>query len=203
MINWAIFASGNGTNAEAIIKHFEGRYSGTEIKVILCNKPDAYVLERAKNHNIPTEIFSKADLYENGNVLQTLKKYEIHAIALAGFNWLMPIEIVKALPEHRILNLHPSLLPKYGGKGMYGNKVHEAVLANKEKESGITIHFVNEKYDEGTIIEQIKCEVKENDTTETLAQRIHELEHQNYPRIIEKESYQLSITSVFSGIDPI
>lgn len=203
MIHWAIFASGNGTNAEAIIKYFETNLGSTQIKVVLCNKPDAYVLERAKKYDIPTEVFSKDDLYNTKNVYNILKKYEIHAIALAGFNLLLPENIVKALPDYRILNLHPALLPKYGGKGMYGINVHEAVLANKEEESGITVHYVNEKYDEGLIIEQVKCEVKKDDTPQTLAQRIHELEHLNYPRIIHKESKQMALSSVFSGIDPV
>ncbi len=203
MISWAIFASGNGSNAEAIIQKFEGKErDGTNIKLVLCNKKDAYVLERMKKYpHIPTFVFDKKDLYETDRVWVLLREHKIYSIALAGFNWLLPANIINALPSRRILNLHPSLLPKYGGKGMYGSHVHEAVLANKEKESGITIHSVDEKYDEGMIIEQIKCEVLEDDTVETLAARIHALEHIHYPRVIDDVSRQLGISSIFTNID--
>ncbi|TAE68447.1 MAG: phosphoribosylglycinamide formyltransferase [Bacteroidetes bacterium] len=202
MINWAIFASGNGSNAEAIIQKFEKRVCSTEIKLVLCNKADAYILERVKKYpEIKAVVFDKKDLYERETIRDLLRDNDIYCIALAGFNWILPENIVNVMPKKRILNLHPSLLPKYGGKGMYGNKVHEAVLLNKEKQSGITIHYVNEKYDEGEIIEQIKCEVLENDTVETLSTRIHALEHEHYPRIIDERSETLAMNSIFSNVD--
>jgi phosphoribosylglycinamide formyltransferase 1 len=179
-----ILASGSGTNAGAIARYFENR-SDVQVALILSNRKDAYVLERARNLNIPSLCFSRADFYETGLVLNRLKSEEPALIILAGFLWLLPGNIIQNFPN-RIINIHPALLPKYGGKGMYGAKVHEAVLAAGEKESGISIHYVNEQYDEGDIIFQARCPVLPDDTPETLALRIHALEHRHYPEVIEK-----------------
>lgn len=181
-INIAIFASGSGTNAENIANYFKN-HNSINVSLILTNNPKAYVIERAKKLHIPYVIFRKSDLY-NGKVLRILKENNIHFIVLAGFLLLIPKEIIKEYPN-KIVNIHPALLPKYGGKGMYGDNVHKAVLENKEKVSGITIHYVNEKYDEGQIIFQAECQVSDNDTVETLAQKIHQLEYKFYPQIIE------------------
>jgi phosphoribosylglycinamide formyltransferase 1 len=179
-----ILASGSGTNAEAIARYFEPG-ANAKVTLIMSNRCDAYVLERAKKLNIATFCFSRTDLYETDLVLNRLKAENPSLIVLAGFLWLLPGNIIQSFPN-RIINIHPALLPKYGGKGMYGSKVHEAVIAAAEKESGISIHYVNEKYDEGDIIFQAHCPVLPNDTPETLAQRIHELEHRHFPQVIEK-----------------
>ena len=156
MSNLAIFASGSGSNAENIVKFFKND-PNIHIRLILCNKPNAYVIERAKGLRIPSIVFNRSDLYENGQVLEILKKNRIDFIILSGFLWLIPSQIISEYPN-RILNIHPALLPKFGGKGMYGNRVHEAVIKNHEIESGITIHYVNENYDEGNIVFQAKLE---------------------------------------------
>ena len=179
----AILASGGGTNAEAIINYFKGRHD-VSIDQIMSNKSDAYVLERAKNHGIEHSIFSKGDLV-SGKVLSLLKEQNIDLIILAGFLLLVPKEIVDSYPN-RILNIHPALLPKYGGKGMYGDRVHKAVIQNGEKESGITIHYVNQNYDEGDVIVQAKCPVQKDDSPESLASKIHALEYAHYPVTIDK-----------------
>jgi phosphoribosylglycinamide formyltransferase-1 len=180
----AIFASGSGSNAQAIAEYFK---NSAQIKVacILTNRPDAYVLERAKMLKIPSFIFDREEYYHSTKLLAILQDYNIDFIVLAGFLWLVPEYLIKAFPK-RIINIHPALLPKYGGKGMYGMRVHEAVIDNGEKDSGITIHFVNEKYDEGNIIFQAHCPVNRNDTPELLAERVHLLEHEHYPKVIEK-----------------
>ena len=180
----AIFASGSGTNAEKIMSHFRQNEWG-EVALVLSNKPDAYVLERAGKFNVPTHVFNRESFYKSTEVLDLLIDKEISLVVLAGFLWLVPPELIRAFPE-RMINIHPALLPKYGGKGMYGRYVHEAVIGNKEKESGISIHMVNEIYDDGRIIRQEKCEVKPDDTPESLAQRIHVLEHRYYPLVIEE-----------------
>ena len=180
----AIFASGSGTNAENLIAYFRNRPSAM-VGMILSNKPDAYVLERAQNHHISSFVFNRTQLAETGEVLSLLKDNGLTFIVLAGFLWLVPKNILEAFPG-RIVNIHPALLPKYGGKGMYGLRVHEAVIRSGDKESGITIHYVNEKYDAGDIIFQARCPVLPGDTPETLASRIHELEYRYYPGIIEK-----------------
>lgn len=184
MKNVAIFASGSGTNAQAIIEHLNkskvGRVSG-----IFSNNKDAFVLQRAQKYNIPDYVFSKNEFYNTTNIRDILNEKKIDFIVLAGFLWLIPEYLLIAFPD-RIINIHPALLPKYGGKGMYGMRVHEAVINNKEKESGITIHYVNENYDEGNIIFQAKCKITQNDSPETLAKKIHELEHKHYPRIVEE-----------------
>ncbi len=184
MRNIAIFASGSGTNAQKLMEYFSTNKTA-KVKIIMSNKSDAYVLERAKKFSVPTFVFDRDDLYHNRKVLKILLENDIHFVVLAGFLWLIPGDILSHYPG-RIVNIHPALLPDYGGKGMYGDRVHKAVLENKEKESGISIHFVNERYDEGDIIFQAKCEVKPDDTPEVLAARIHKLEHKYYPRVVEK-----------------
>lgn len=184
MNNIAIFASGSGTNAENIIRFFRTS-SSVSVKLVFCNNPDAKVIVRARNLETDTLVFSREELYKSDKILKKLEEYDIRYIVLAGFLWLIPPEIVKAFPN-AILNIHPALLPKYGGKGMFGSKVHEAVIANREKESGITIHYVNENYDEGDILFQAKCTVDESDTPETLAAKIHELEYTHFPRVIDE-----------------
>lgn len=179
----AIFASGAGSNAQKIIDHFRD-FEQIEVSLILYNKHSAGVKQIALNENIPAVLIEK-DLFFNSNYYpDLLKKENINLLVLAGFLWKVPANLIDAFPR-AIINIHPALLPAYGGKGMYGNKVHEAVLNNQEAFSGITIHYVNEHYDEGTIIFQAKCPVLPGDTPETLATRIHQLEHANYPVIIE------------------
>ncbi len=180
----AIFASGSGTNAENIAKFFQNN-KDIEIKLILTNNKCAKVIDRAKKLNIKSEIFTKNDFYKSTKVLEILTSNEIDFIVLAGFLWLVPENLIKIF-DKKILNIHPALLPKYGGKGMYGDKVHEAVVANGETESGITIHYVNEKYDDGAIIFQAKCEITQNDTPQEVAQKIHQLEYKHFPAVIEQ-----------------
>lgn len=182
--NIAIFASGSGTNAEQIIKHFSGS-SKARVKIILSNKPDAYVLERARKHAIPSYVFSRDEFYHSRSVIERLEQEEIDLIVLAGFLWLVPTDLIRAFPD-RIINIHPALLPKYGGKGMYGMRVHEAVIEAGDAESGISIHYVNERYDEGKIIHQARCKVRADDTPETLAEKVHQLEYEYFPKVIEE-----------------
>ena len=184
MTNLAIFASGSGTNAEKIISHFK-KNSGVCIKLIVCNNPKAFVTQRAKNHGIDCMIISKQELQHDTDISTTFHEHQIHWIVLAGFLLLVPTYLIDLFPN-KIINLHPALLPKYGGKGMYGMHVHNAVIENGESKSGITIHFVNQHYDEGKIIAQFSCDVVSSDTPETLAQKIHQLEHRHYPLAIEK-----------------
>ena len=179
----AIFASGNGTNAERIIKYFKDK-KNINIGLILTNKRDAYVIQRAKRYNIDVKIFNRDEFYNNNNVINLLKERKINNIVLAGFLWLIPNNLIKAF-SNKIINIHPALLPKYGGKGMYGMNVHKAIIENKEKESGITIHLVNEKYDEGKIIFQAKCKIENSDTSAILAEKIHKLEYEYFPKVIE------------------
>ena len=181
-INIAIFASGSGTNAENIIKFFQN-HEAAKVNLVLCNNSNAGVIEKVKKYNVPVYLFNKEYL-KSGEVLKKLKENNTGFIVLAGFLWLMPSEIVTEYPD-KIVNIHPALLPKYGGKGMYGMNVHQAVVENKENESGITIHFVNEAYDQGNIIFQAKCPVYKNDKPEDVASRIHELEYEHFPQIIE------------------
>ena len=178
-----IFASGSGTNAENIIKHFKNNNSGTVVSVFT-NNPKAYVIERAKNLQVPIEIFTKEQLNES-KVLQKLNTIQPDLIVLAGFLLKFPEDIVAQYPD-KIINVHPALLPKYGGKGMYGMKVHQTVVENKEKETGITIHYVNENYDEGNIIFQKKVTLLITDTPEVVAEKIHELEQKYFPTIVEE-----------------
>lgn len=179
----AIFASGNGTNAQRIIEYFYDNVN-INVELILSNKKDAYVLERAKKFNIDSVVFSKEDFYQTSKILNILKEKHIDLIVLAGFLWLVPESLINNF-VNKIINIHPALLPKYGGKGMYGMHVHRAVLDSKDKESGITIHYVNPVYDEGNIIFQAKCDVYPTDTPETLAGRVHELEYKHFGPLIK------------------
>ncbi len=185
----AIFASGSGTNAEQIIRHF--KTNGKAItEVVLANNPNAVVIERAKNLHTPSFIFTKEDFYKSDKIEKLLQRLQIDLIVLAGFLWLVPESLIKKYPG-KIINIHPALLPQHGGKGFYGAKVHEAVIRSGDKKSGITIHYVNEKFDEGKIIFQATCDIDENETAETLAAKIHKLEHEHYPTVIENILDQL------------
>lgn len=178
----AILASGSGTNAENIIKYFQDSPHG-KVTMVLSNNPDAYVLERARKLDVPSRTFTREQL-RNGEVLSWLKKEDTELVVLAGFLWLIPGELVEAF-SGRMVNIHPALLPKYGGKGMYGERVHEAVCASGDTESGITIHLVNEKYDEGDILLQAHCAVEPDDSPAAIAEKVHALEYQYYPKVIE------------------
>lgn len=179
-----IFASGSGTNAENLIKFFHNRDNVSVIHV-LTNNPHAKVLDRCKKLDVSTSVFNKPDFTETPVVLNALKKMSPDLIVLAGFLWKIPENIIKEF-SNKIINIHPSLLPKYGGKGMYGMHVHEAVVANREIETGISIHYVNEHYDEGAIIFQVKCDVLPTDSAEEVAAKIHELEIEHFPKVINK-----------------
>lgn len=180
----AIFASGNGTNAEAIMNYFEQNPSKGTVVAVVSNNQGAYVLERAKKYDVASFVFPKSVFYEQPEVvLELLSSLEVDYIILAGFMLLVNRQIVDRF-NNKIINVHPALLPKYGGKGMYGHFVHEAVVAAGEKETGITIHFVNSKYDEGAIIFQAKTQLGENETADSVAEKVHALEHQFFPKII-------------------
>ena len=209
--NIAIFASGSGSNAENIIRYFQKNDSvqvslvlsnksdtnaeniiryfrekgSARVALVLTNRQNAFVLERAKGLGVPCVWFAKSDWESGELVLSTLREHDIDFVVLAGFLARVPDNILHAYPN-KMINIHPSLLPKFGGKGMYGDRVHEAVIASGEKESGITIHYTNEHYDEGGIICQQKCPVLPGDTPEELAQRIHRLEYEYYPKVIEE-----------------
>jgi len=176
-----LFASGSGSNVENIIRYFQNS-NELEFPFVISNRPDAFVHERAKQLNIPSYVFKKND-FENGEVLNFLMSKNIDLIVLAGFLLKIPENLLKAYPD-RIINIHPALLPKFGGKGMYGSLVHEAVVAAGEKESGITIHYVNENYDEGQIIFQAKCPVSLDDSPDDVAAKVHALEYEHFPRVI-------------------
>ena len=179
----AIFASGEGTNTQHLIDHFEG--SSVKIALLVCNNPKANVLKRAENNRIPALLIDREIFYSEKNVLKRLLNEKTDLIVCAGFLWKIPDNILHAFPD-KIVNVHPALLPKFGGKGMYGLNVHKAVIEAGEKESGITIHYLNEHYDEGKIILQKKCELASNETPESLAQKVHTLEHEWYPKAIEQ-----------------
>ncbi len=181
--NVAILASGNGTNAENIIKYFKDN-ANINIALIITNRKDAKVIKRAENHNKPVKVIETDQWNKPEIVLNVFKKYNIDFIVLAGFMILVPAFLIKEYPG-RIINIHPALLPDFGGKAMYGNKVHKAVINENKKESGITIHYANEKYDDGNIIFQTSCKVPENATPESLAEKIHQLEYEYYPKVIE------------------
>lgn len=189
MIKIAIFASGSGTNAENIVNYFKDSKE-VEITTILCSSPTAYVLTRAKKFNIPTLIFNKEEFMHTDKVLNYLKEQQIDLIVLAGFLWLVPSSLVENY-EGRIVNIHPALMPKHCGKGMYGMKVHQAVVDHHDKESGITIHQVNEKFDDGSIIFQATCPVCPSDTAEEVAQKVHELEYAHFPHVIKEVALSL------------
>jgi phosphoribosylglycinamide formyltransferase 1 len=181
--NIAIFASGSGSNAQKIAEYFASS-SNIHVQMILCNNPEAGVVARAKNLEIPCYVFDR-EAFRNGEVLDILLENDIDIVVLAGFLWLIPQSFIIAYPK-QIVNLHPALLPKYGGKGMYGHHVHEAVIAAGETESGITIHLVNEQYDKGAILFQAKYSIAPNDSAMDIAAKGQLLEHEHFPKIIEK-----------------
>jgi phosphoribosylglycinamide formyltransferase-1 len=184
MRNIAIFASGSGTNEENIIKYFSNKNTA-KVSLVLSNSRQAMVLKRAEAHNIRTVFFERKEFYVTGKVIRYLALYKIDFIVLAGFIWLVPENIIELYPG-RIINIHPALLPGYGGKGMYGEIVHKSVIGNHDEESGITIHSVNKLYDKGDIIFQARCKVEPSDTPDTLAEKVHALEYLHYPRVIEE-----------------
>ena len=184
MKNIAIFASGNGSNAENLIRYF-AHHPTICIKLLLTNKADAYALQRAANWNIPARVFNRYELNESTRVIDMLDEYHIRYIVLAGFLWLIPDTLINRYPR-RIVNIHPALLPAYGGKGMYGMNVHRAVIANGERLSGITIHEVNNEYDRGTILFQASCPILPVDTPETVSEKIHSMEQQYFPSVVEQ-----------------
>jgi formyltetrahydrofolate-dependent phosphoribosylglycinamide formyltransferase len=182
--NIAIFASGAGSNAKKIIEHFKGSNTA-RVALIICNNPKAGVLDIAAENHIPAVMVNKKSFFDDTVCLDELELHRVDLLVLAGFLWMIPGYLVEAYPK-KIINIHPALLPKHGGKGMYGANVHKAVIEAGEKESGITIHYVDEHYDNGDIIFQARCEVFPADTPGLLAQRVHALEHKHYPEVIEK-----------------
>ena len=184
MKNIAIFVSGNGTNCENIIKHFAGS-SEISVALVVANRPDCYALTRAARNNVPTVVIPKSEFNNEATLMDTLRRYNIDFIVLAGFLLMIPDFLVKAY-DHRMMNIHPALLPKFGGKGIYGRHVHEAVKAAGEKESGITIHWVSNVCDGGEIIAQYSTPLSESDSADDIAAKVHELEMRYYPETIEK-----------------
>ena len=182
MKNIVIFASGNGSNAENIVRYFAGR-DDVSFPLLLCNRKEAYVFHRAENLHLPARYISRQE-FQSEALVRELQQIPADLIVLAGFLWLVPPAMVAAF-SHRILNIHPALLPKFGGKGMYGGKVHEAVAAG-EKESGITIHAIDADYDKGSIVFQAKCAVTSDDTPDSLAQKVHQLEYAHFPKVIDQ-----------------
>lgn len=179
----AIFASGSGSNAQKLMEHFK-RNIEVEIALVLTNNPDAYVLQRADSFEIPSHIFDKHEFYKTDNIIDLLKNLDIDLIVLAGFLWLIPKNLLHEYPG-KIINIHPAILPKFGGKGMYGDFVHKAVMEANEPEGGITIHYVNESYDEGEMIYQAKYRIDKGDNLEMIKFKGQQLEHLHYPRIVE------------------
>jgi phosphoribosylglycinamide formyltransferase-1 len=182
-IKLAVFASGAGSNAQKLIGYFKDSSLAT-VALVVCNKPEAGVLGIAAKEGIPTLLIEKENFFRGDAYLPTLQSHNIGFLVLAGFLWKIPAALIEAYPR-RIVNIHPALLPKFGGKGMYGQYVHEAVLQAGERETGITIHYVDEHYDNGDIIFQTACPVLSTDTPESIANRIHELEHVYYPKVVE------------------
>ncbi len=180
----AIFISGSGSNAEAIFSYFQN-HPTIKVELVLSNNPDAYGLERAKKYSISSNFFTREQFRESEEVLYWLTEAGITHIVLAGFLWLVPSYLIRAFPN-RIINIHPALLPKFGGKGMYGLKVHEAVRASSDQQTGITIHEVDEKYDEGKMLFQAVCEIDSADSPTDIADKVQRLEHLHYPRVIEE-----------------
>lgn len=180
----AIFASGSGSNAQKIMEYFKN-HNDAEVAIVLTNNPEAYVLQRADNFEIPSHIFDKQEFYKTDHVVQLLKNLQIDLIVLAGFLWLIPQNLIQAFPN-KIINIHPALLPKFGGKGMYGDKVHQTVLDAGEEESGITIHLVNENFDEGEVIHQSRFRIEQGDDIEMIKFKGQQLEHLHYPRVVEQ-----------------
>jgi phosphoribosylglycinamide formyltransferase-1 len=179
----AIFASGSGSNAQKIMEYFK-KHPDAEVAIVLTNNPEAYVLQRADNFEVPSHIFTRQGFYNSDEIIQLLKNLQIDLIVLAGFLWLIPENLLKAYPN-KIINLHPALLPKYGGKGMYGDKVHQSIIQAGDPESGITIHFVNENFDEGEIIHQSRFHIEKGDDLEMIKFKGQQLEHLHYPKVIE------------------
>jgi formyltetrahydrofolate-dependent phosphoribosylglycinamide formyltransferase len=188
-VNVAIFASGAGSNAKKLIEHFR-HHNYIKVALIVCNKPEAGVLNIASDENIPTLIIEKEKFFRGNAYVDELRSFNVQFIVLAGFLWKVPVALIHAFPQ-RIINIHPALLPNYGGKGMYGRFVHEAVIAANDKESGISIHYVDELYDHGQLIFQARCIIESGETADTLAQKIHALEHEHYPLIAEKVIFDL------------
>ena len=184
MKNIAVFASGSGTNAEKLFEKFQNHPLG-QVVLLLSNNANAGALDRAKKFGIPTEVFRRSTLQTTDRVLTILQNNKIDLVVLAGFMIKVPENLIRAFPD-RIINIHPALLPAYGGKGMYGAHVHEAVVAAGERETGISIHYVNEHYDEGRMILQVSCPVAPHDTAEDVANKVHRLEHQYYPEVVEE-----------------
>ena len=184
MKNLAVFASGSGTNAEKIFERFH-EHPSVRVASLLTNNPSAGVIARAARFKVPVEVFDKSILTKTDDIVKTLQYQQVDWIALAGFMLMVPQNLIDAFPN-RMVNIHPALLPAYGGKGMYGMHVHRAVIEAGEPASGITVHYVNERYDEGAIIFQASCPIQPNDTAETLAEKVHQLEHRYYPQIIEE-----------------
>ena len=180
--NIAIFASGSGTNAQCIMEYFSDNQH-IKVACLLSNNPGAHALTRAARFNVDTFVFNREQLYGTPAVMDYLLEQKTDLVVLAGFLWLIPGNLIRRFP---MVNIHPGLLPRYGGKNMYGHRVHQAVISNKEEYSWITIHFVNEKYDDGAIIFQARCQVAPEDTPETLSEKIHLLEYEHYPRVIEQ-----------------
>lgn len=184
MIKLAIFVSGGGSNANEIIHYFK-KHADIQVALIVCNNPNAGALKIAENQGVPAIVFSKEDFYKNSTLFEALQRNAIDMIILAGFLWLIPGKLVQQY-QNRILNIHPSLLPKYGGKGMYGHYVHEAVKADNAKETGVTIHLVNEKYDDGSVLFQKKCKILSEMQAEEIAALVLKLEHKYFSPVIEK-----------------
>ena len=180
----AIFASGSGSNAQKIMEYFK-KHQDAEIAIVLTNNSEAYVLQRADNFEIPSHIFDKHEFYKTDDIVKLLKNLQINLIVLAGFLWLIPDNLLKAFPN-KIINIHPALLPKYGGKGMYGDKVHQAILNAGEEESGITIHYINEHFDEGESIHQSRFKIEQGDDIEMIKFKGQQLEHLHYPKVVEQ-----------------
>lgn len=193
----AIFASGAGSNAKKIIEHFRG-HPNIKVSLVVCNKPGAGVLQHALNNHVPYLIIDKEKFITGDGYVRDLKEACIDFIVLAGFLWKIPKVLVEAYPN-RIINIHPALLPNFGGKGMYGAHVHEAVINSGDLKSGITIHYVDEKYDNGDIIFQAYCNIDEHDNASILAEKIHRLEHEFFPRVIEKCVLSLGSKLKFSS----
>ena len=183
-IRIALFASGSGTNVENITNYFNGKTTAKPV-CVLCNKPDAFVLERAKRLNLDSLTFNRADFNDGEKIMEYLRKNEIDLIVLAGFLWLVPEYLIKEYPN-RIVNIHPALLPKFGGKGMYGMHVHEAVKQSGETETGITIHLIDGNYDKGSTVFQAKVAIDPSDSPDDIANKVHKLEYEYYPKIIEE-----------------
>jgi len=179
----AIFASGSGSNAQKLMEHFKNSPEA-EIALVLTNNPDAYVLQRADNFEIPSHVFDRHEFYQTEDISDLLKNLDIDMIVLAGFLWLIPQKLIDEYPG-RIINIHPAILPKFGGKGMYGDHVHLAVMAAKEPEGGITIHYVDANYDEGEFIYQAKYRIDPKDNLEMIKFKGQQLEHLHYPRVVE------------------